>query len=324
MIFQLLCILFSSSLMASSTKAIFVTEECKPTEGLIELLKLDGLYDKKDSLNDIVEKTQKKWIAVNQGKNNIERIDLKDSPEMQKIRPQVEEIAWKMGLFSAQRPTRTAYDYAVCPGAFLDGVRFRLNELVHLWKQGVRFDALYFLAGERPLRKNPGDMDSIDRLCNEKASPFAFKANWKIPDNVSYESEYDMVQLVWDQIALPEDMAKSLDGKVFFVNASRGDFSRPSTRDNYKAWLEQCKPKPGCCLIATSHPLYWTYQKLAAENVLGKEFRLDVATPEMAKEELKRKKESIVSLVHDTVAKCLFEIQAQTIRDEIANSNQLS
>lgn len=286
---------------------LFITKEGNPTPPLIELLKLDGLYEENDTLADIVQKTQEKWVAVFQGRGNKERTDLQDTTEQQEVREKVEAIARSMGLFAQRKPALAHYDYGVCLGSFLDGVRMHLRQLVRAWEDGVRFDSLVFLTGERYLRKNPGQQDDLEKLKDQSQSPLPFKQGWNFPESAKVETEYDMVKIIWDQIQLPKDMAEALEDKVVFVNAPRGSQERPSTKDTYELWLKEFNPPPGT-VLAASYPMLWTYQQLAGENVLGRNYPLDTIAPAVTEKELDRHKHAIVSLVHDTVAKCLYEI----------------
>lgn len=288
---------------------MFVTEQDQLTPEVITLLKLDHLYDPQDDLTVVVEKTQAKWLAVRRGDPQKERSDLVDSPEQVAIRDDVVKVADRMGLFKAQDPLLQKYDYAVCLGAFLNGVRSRLAHIVELWQQGIRFESLVFLAGERTLRKGPGQVDDYAFFLDPTKSPLPFKPNWSPPpsDQVVYETEYDMVRLVWDQVQIPVDMELALKGHVIFVNAPRGIQARPSTKDTYQVWLDQFHPKPGS-LVAPSDPLLWTYQQLTGMQVLGPEFNLDTIAHAPSPTLLKRYECSIVALILDTVATCLFRI----------------
>lgn len=286
----------------------FITEDDKPTERLVMLLKLDNLYDPNDKLEQIVAKTQKAWVQCVQGQNNKERTDLKDTLEQQEIRQKVESIVQELGLFDERKPALDEYTYGACLGAFLDGVRMRLGYLIEEWKKGKRFDTLVFFTGERYLRKGAGKEDDIQQLITPKNSPLTLKAGWKMPENAPYETEYDMCRLVWDQTEIPEDMRKALDGHIVFVDAPRPEGKeRPSTKDCYVKWIKDDKPQPGT-ILAPSHPIIWTYQQLAGENCLGDQYLLDTcahaATPEMRK----IYQEKIVSIVQDTAAKCLYEL----------------
>lgn len=286
----------------------FITEDGKPTEHLVELLKLDNLYDPNDKLEQIVAKTQKAWVGCIQGQNNKERTDLKDTVQQQEIRQKVEAIVQELGLFDERKPALDEYTYGSCLGAFLDGVRMRLSYLIEEWKKGKRFDELVFFSGERTLRKEAGKEDDIEQLIHPKNSSLTIKAGWKMPENAPYETEYDLCKLVWDQTKIPEDMRAALEGHVVFVNAPRpAGKERPSTKDCYEIWIKEHKPRPGT-MLAPSHPVIWTYQQLAGENILGEQYPLDTCAPAATAEMRKKYQEKIVSLVQDTAAKCLYEL----------------
>jgi len=274
----LFLLLTCTTLAATEVKSLFLTEENKPTKGLIELLSLDGLYSPDDTLATLQEKTQKSWIQVVQGKEGRERCDLKDSPQEIAKKAEVIKAASLMGIFNASLPSRTHYTYAIVLGGFRDGIIFRLQELVKLWQQGVRYDTLYFLTGERTLRADK-DGDLID--C---------------------KTEYDLCKLIWQKHEVPEAMRQALVDKVFFVNASRGTNARPGTKELYETWLKEFRPAPGT-IVASSHPLYWTLQQLAAVKVLGPDYSLETIAPKFQETKFEN---NLVSVVHDTVAKCLY------------------
>ena len=298
--------------------ALFLTADGHLTPPLIELLKLDGLYEPTDSLKDVVSKTQAHWIAVRQGRHQIERSDLVDTPQQAAQTEQVLAYAKALGLLDEISPSLKHYDYGICLGAFLDGVRMRLAALVKAWQRGIRFDTPVFLTGERYLRLGPHQEDSLDKLCDPTQSPLPFKQGWTFPAGAIYNTEYDMVRLVWDQVQIPADMAQALASKIVFVNAERGS-QRPSTKDTYSVWLRDYQPQPGT-LLAPSHPLVWIHQQLAGMSVLGPAFWLDTTAPPVSPKIQNRK--AIVSLVHDTIAKCLFELDAAFFQRRGAEKTQ--
>jgi hypothetical protein len=301
--FLLTLFFISTMLYAKPAREIFLTPEGGLTEDLIALLKLDGLYESGDTLQDAVRKTQEHWLAVTQGKNGKERADLRDSDHQRELCEKVEEIALRMGLFSEQIPTRSHYDYGICLGGFVETIQHHLARLVALWEEGIRFDSLVFLAGERDLRLT--SQDSVETLCTPHGLPF--KEGWQFPEDAPYKTEYDLAIIVWEQSLIPETMAQALEGKVYFVNASRGNAARPSTKDTYVHWLKEYRPKPGSAL-ATSYPLLWAYQQLAAETVLREAYFLETVAEAASEEMMKKNRKMLVSLVLDTVAKCLYEI----------------
>lgn len=292
---------------------IFFTKNLEPTPLLVELLILDGIYDPNDTIKDIVRKTQEKWIAVRQGKNQIERSDLIDSEAQKAIAPRVIDIASRMGLFGESPPVIRNYTYGICLGAFLNGVRGRLALLIDAWNRGIRFESLFFLTGERYLRSGSGEKDDFALLCDASKSILPFKPNWQPPkrDSIEYDTEYDMVKIIWEQTAIPQSMEEELDGKVFFVNAKRNDAPRPSTKDTYEVWLKEYHPIPGT-ILATSHPLLWLHQQLVGMNILGKHYPLNTIAPAVNASLIQAYGKGMVSLILDSVAKCIYEIDLLT------------
>ena len=294
----------------SDVSSLYVKEGVL-TEPVVELLKLDGLYEEGMTLQKAVEVTQKHWISTVAGAQGKERCDLKDSQEFLSQLEKVKEIAKTLTLTSARLPAKTEYDYGICLGAFLPAVRARLQGLVKLWKgeapfsTPVKFRHIVFLTGERKLRKGDGEQDSLQELCNQEKSPLLFKKNWAFSSSAKYETEYDMIKLVWEQVQLPEDMEKALVGKVIFVNAPpKPGALRPTTKDTYEKWQEVSPPGS---IIAVSSPFVWQFQQLVGENALSSTFELDTVSEAPSSESLNTHK-ALVTLVHDTVAKVLYEI----------------
>ena len=297
-------------------RAMFVNKDGSLSDHVIKLLRLDSLYEEGDTLATAVAKTQSAWIGVNQGQGNKERTDLVDSEERRKIKDEVVQCAEAMGLFAKRPPALRRYTYGVCHGAFLDGVRQNLTQLIVAWNQGVHFEKLIFLTGERTLRNEPGKEDDLEKLCSNKRYPLC-KNGWTKPADAPYETEYDMVRLVWDQTELPKDMADALttdpaesEEKVIFVNAPRGNNPRPGTKDTVQTLLKRQYLRPGT-MLACSYPLLWSYQHLAVEPMLRKRgITLDTSAPEATPPILARYEKGLVSIIFDTVAKCLYEIKA--------------
>lgn len=286
----------------SAVRQIFVSREGELRDAIVQLLKLDGMYEEGDSLQNAVSKTQGSWIAVRQGRGGKERADLVDKDSSST--DQVITIAKEMGLFDAKLPTLSHYDYALWLGALLDGARFRIAELVKAWQAGVHFDTLVVLTGERDLRQ---DLEGIERLCDPSTSPLPFKDRWKLSEGARYQTECDMMRIVWEQVQLPEDMAKALEGKVIFVNTKKTNGLRPSTKDTYVHWLKEYQPRPGT-VLAISSPGLWMYQQLVGENMLGHAFFLDTIAPATSSQYFITQRHALTSIVHDTIAKCLYEV----------------
>lgn len=290
-----------------SPKTLFVLKDGSLSEHIISLLKLTELYDERDSLAQVVEKTQSIWISVIQGRGNKERTDLTDSPERALLASKVELCAQEMGLLQKKPPLLQHYTYGVCHGTFLDGVRSRLSLLIQAWEEGIRFDTLVFLTGERYLRNKEGETESLFILCNPSEEATPLKKNWHFQEGTPYATEYDMVKIVWDQVEIPENMKKALEGKIVFINAPKGTHERPSTKDTFAEWLKST-PQPGT-ILAFSDPLVWAQQQIVGETAIRKKnLALDTTSKALSPDQRKRYGKAMTSLVLDTVAKCLFEI----------------
>lgn len=296
---------FNHILEARNPKWLFISEDRSLSESTIKLLRLDDLYKEGDTLDDAVKKTQEQWVAVIAGAGNRERADLRDLKMQKDQKETVLEVVYELKLVEPRVPSLTHYNYALCLGAFLDTVKDRLAAAIEAWESGVKFDSLVFLTGERTLRKDTGDKDDIQKIIDCQHPHLKFKEGWVMPENAPYETEYDMVCLIVDQVCLPEDMAKELEGKITIVNAPRGDLARPTTATTYKVWLDSNKPEKGSSILAFSTPLVWAYQDLAARTVLGDEYPLETVAPSFPNP---NEHPALVSLVKDTVAKCLYEI----------------
>ena len=291
-------------------KWMFIRPDGTASDFVISLLKMDGLYDAKDHLSELVTKTQKSWIAVRQGQGNKERTDIRDTEEQQARQVQVEKLIREVGLLDERPPALAHYDHALCPGAFLGGIRSRLAHLLKVWNiNNTRYDDLVFLTGERDLRKEEGQEDCMSKLLDLSSTTLPCKQSWKMASTTPYNTEYDMNKLLFEQIQLPESMEKALDGKVHFVNARKGTQNRVDTRGTCHTWKQQ-KPTPisGTALVSSS-PLLWAYQHLTIQNSLGSDFIVDTTAPAVSPVELEARRKGLVGLVQDTVAKCLYEIQ---------------
>jgi hypothetical protein len=213
----------------------------EPSEALLTLLTAYGIQHN-GSWDSIQKETEKAWLS--HGRNR----------ELWEIAP-VQDIApgQSFALFSALGMTDTisarqsSYDYGVVLGALLQSVRQRFWFLKQEWDRGVRFSELIILTGDRPLDTQfEGEKELLDQAC----SPYPFRSGWTwnapIPTN-----ETEMMQLVFDQLDLPEAWRSM---PVLFVDAPKPDgLRRPHTEHTLLYWLA-AKPKPGSLLMVSNQP----------------------------------------------------------------------
>ncbi len=212
-----------------------VDKEGNPTLPVIELLNILQLpHDR--TLKSIVEITQQKFFQRDKEGQRKERWELEEL--MPEFRMEVIPVLDQLGMLREIPPSTTHYDGALMFGDLVTRVRTRLAYLKDLWKKGVRFDELIFLGGERPLAESGKETPDIlyNRLNRDLPFRRDWQANFEIPT-----TELGMMQLVWDQADLPQDLRNV---RVRWINAPMkpnpkgGKPLRPTTKVAFEIWFE--------------------------------------------------------------------------------------
>jgi hypothetical protein len=198
---------------------------------------------------DIIEETQKHWLR----KPNQERWELSELSSEQRLF--VLNWGTKQGLFSPWKPLYKTYDKALILGATTSRMQLRLNYLKQLWNEGVRFNEIVWLTGDRPLDKRVDGL--IDRCNTESAA----------------------ARLLWKETDLPEEMRTI---PVVFVavpmKAEGSSLKRPNTEDTLIAWLK-LSPEPCKALFISDQP-FCGYQFAVVKANLPDTFLFDVVGQE--------------------------------------------
>lgn len=235
-----------------------------PTDALSSLLNIfDIQHDR--TLPSIVKETQKSWLRP----AGLERWQLPNTFSQETIdciAPHLERI----GLIHEIMPSQKQYTYALFMGATLKTVIKRLAYLIKQWKEGLRFNHLVILTGQRDLIPK----ESIDVVLNSPLinviNPEALKELWK-----SVKTETDMIQAIITH-ALPITILQDIC--VTVVDApkkqlSDGTWRRPTTADTVICWLMN-NPTPGPCIAISNQP-HILYQQSVLKTILPVSF--DVA-----------------------------------------------
>lgn len=197
---------------------------------------------------DIVAETQKRWLR----KPNQERWEISElSPDQKEI---VLNWATEQGLFAPWNPLYKTYDKAFILGATTSRMQLRLDHLIQLWNQGMRFSEIVWLTGDRPLDPR---VDGLLGRCN---------------------NESEAARILWQETPLPEDM-RHLPVSFIAVPMKVQDalLKRPSTEDTLIAWLET-SPKPCRALFVSDQP-FCGYQFSVIKATLPSAFQFDVVGP---------------------------------------------
>ncbi|MES2121912.1 MAG: hypothetical protein V4492_03935 [Chlamydiota bacterium] len=155
--------------------------------------------------SDFIAETQKRWLRPS-GQERWEMDEL--SAEQRAF---VLEWGKEHGLFAQWQPSLSSYDTALILGATTCRMQMRLDYLKELWNDGVRFEQIVWLTGDRPLDKR------IDRQLDGCAT------------------ESDAARSIWQITELPEEMRQL---PVVFVAVPMFPGRRPNTEDTIIAWLE--------------------------------------------------------------------------------------
>jgi hypothetical protein len=226
--------------MSSLAHALPIQDHQLPTEELWQLASGLGI----ESGSDLIAETQKHWLRK-PGQERWEMAEL--SPELKKF---VIHSAEKMGLYAPWTPTCTTYDKALILGTTVPLMKKRLNYLKDLWNQGIRFNEIVWLTGERPLDPQ---MDGLSEHYNNEAEA----AKW-----------------IWKETSLPEEMHKL--PAVFIAVPMKGT-KRPNTEDSIIAWLNT-SPQPSKALFVSDQP-FNGYQFAVVKTNLPDAFAFDLVGP---------------------------------------------
>lgn len=213
------------------------------SQPLLELLEVTGVSHD-GSYAAIMRETQKKWLRP-AGKERWQIPDV--DPEK---REQIVELADQLGFIHPLRPQKKAYDYCLILGGTVGSMQTRLNYLIKLSEQGIRFKTIVFLTGQRPL-------DSAIE-----------------PVSAKNQNESQAAHNLWEETALPHALRNCnqvfVDVPMFITESGT---RRPTTKDTYIEWLA-LHPKPGSALIISNQP-FCLYQHALAQSCLTDGFEVE-------------------------------------------------
>jgi hypothetical protein len=192
-----------------------------------------------------IPQTQKLWLR----KNGQERWEMQELSREKKS--YVLGWARKEGIFDAWKPSLQVYDKALILGATTHRMQMRLDYLKQMWNQGVRFNEIIWLTGERPLDPK---IDQAPASC---------------------KTESDAAVLIWEQAAIPSEMREL---PVTFIRVpmkgEEGNLKRPNTEDTLVDWLKT-SPTPGNCVFVSDQP-FCGYQFAVIKGIVPDDYPFDV------------------------------------------------
>ncbi len=198
--------------------------------------------------SDLVTETQRRWLCQ-KGRERWEMNELNQDQRLFVLKWTEEQ-----GLYSDWKPASSHYDTALILSATTGCMQKRLNYLIKLWQQGVRFNQVVWLTGDRPLDKRVDSM--LDRCQNES----------------------EAAHILWDETPIPEEMNKL--PTLYIAVPMKGEgtsLKRPNTEDTVVAWLKSY-PSPCRALFLSDQP-FCGYQFAILKATLPEEFQFDLVGP---------------------------------------------
>lgn len=213
----------------------------QPADALLEVLSLYGICHD-GSWESIQKETEQAWLSHGRSKERWEIEPIQEtSPE------KAYDLFTRLGMVGTVPAQRQYYDYGAVLGATVQTVRQRFWFLKTEWDRGIRFPALVVLTGDRPLDPH---LESEKVLIDQASTPYPFRPDWHFEGNLP-KNETEMMQLVFDQLALPEEWRHM---PIIFVDTPKPEgLNRPHTEHTLLQWL-MSNPDPGIIICVSNQP----------------------------------------------------------------------
>lgn len=243
-----------------------------PPQALLASLMGEMEIPHQNSLQSLI-KTSQQWRRQ-PGQERWEMQDIVLPEEKEKA---VMGCLEQLSLIKELTPERTHFEYALLLGATVPRMERRMNHLAQLWEQGVRFNKLIFLVGQRPL------VDAIDKTDSLIAKNIGKQATGHKAEVARPLTETEGARLVYESINMPASMKHV---EVDFIDSPRnweGDhWQRANTRDTLKRWMLD-RPEPGATLVISDQP-HALYQLEVVRQELPDAFLTEVAAQQADKD----------------------------------------
>lgn len=259
------------------------------SQSLYETLDYFGI--KHTSMQQIVDETQEKWLR--DPKKERWEMEQQSDPNPEKTYC----LFTKLNMTEKATPGQNCYDYALILGATLNVMRERFYSLKMYWDQGVRFNQLVVLVGDRP---RDSEIENLQELTT---SVFPFKEGWHFSGNLP-KNETELAKLAFEQLDLPCQWNAIT---TFDDTPLKEGQKRPTTKDTFEHWLLS-DPKGGSCLILSSQP-FILRQDLTAKKMLGPKFSVDTVGKGISFEEYQKHPKALPIML-DELARILYQIKS--------------
>lgn len=172
-------------------------------------------------------------------------------------------IRWGLavcGFLNEIKPSNQSYTYAAWPGALVIRAIVRLNDLVRVWENGVRWEKTIVFGGKRPLQTDKENYEACCKALTVSPEDGTAHSLWQ---SINPQTELDMMRWLWLNFGHPirgKDQELFSSAQVVFVDTPMkpplkegGSPIRPNTEDTIQEWLRN-NPKPGSVLLSSGAP----------------------------------------------------------------------
>lgn len=226
---------YHNTAFVNEGKTLF--HEGSPTPELGKILDREGIESR--TPRSILEETQRKWLGMRSD-------SVRQAINVQTTPPSSEDLQLyrEVGMVDAIHPTQKHYNYALILGTVTRFMASSLDYLINLWeKEGIRFDKIIFLTGDRPLY---GEYVKFDQMPKEVLRP-------EEPQPV-LKTETQAARFLADRMAVrfPPGFPQGENLIVVEAKAPQGK-RRANTKDTIIAFLD-AHFKPGTYLAIAQQP----------------------------------------------------------------------
>lgn len=249
----MLCMFFSQTVLSEQQ------QQFKELDTLLNLFNIPHEFE----FNSMVDATQT-WRRT----PGQERWQLPDIKTDSATRDQAIALIREMGLMDEASPASKEYDYVLLLGATVPRMQRRLEHVVKLWQEGIRYKRLVFLVSQRPLDT---EIDQVNQLIGNTSGHLAKPQSRPITETEGAIMLFQFTPMMPEMRSIP----------VTFVDSPRHwnqtYWQRPNTRDTLKSWMAK-NPAPGKTLVISDQP-NGRYQEEVVRQELPETFFVDLAAP---------------------------------------------
>ncbi len=256
-----------------ATESFILNHEQQPSPLLLQLLETENIQHD-GTLASIVSATQIQWLQrIRPPGTERWQIDQNIIDEYEAKAATLMPFFIQFGFVHEQKPTQPQYDYAVLLGSTMSQFCKRLHYLKQVYDQGIRFNKLIILTGERTLelKENNEQLQKCLATLNTINEVSELKETLR--------TETDMVFAVLKHAKLPWQIPTEIIHAP--ANYKEGKVMRPTTSDTVHEWLKS-NPTPGSVLAVSTQP-YCPYQDIVLKKLLPKDFIVETIANKVGK-----------------------------------------